>query len=287
MAVAQDNMNRAVSSDATFRTEAQRLSTLITTCGGLVNTADTGQINFTTVTKPVAINTAAGYQIWRFDDALQATFPVYIKLEYGSSGVASGNSIGYWITVGTGTDGAGTLTGQITVRTQLSSSTTAGSGTPTLFVSADTRRLFFYWSQSTSVNYWCAIERAREADGSLTADTALAFCSVVTGASVLSVLPKTGAVPGQVVNFHAFVPVIAEQPGEVSGTDYAIAPLAFAWQGRWMHPLAFVWGLGQLTAGTPTALTYLGASRTFLPVSGATASWGSGSTNTFGAFGYE
>src|SRR5260221_233749 len=82
---------------------------------GLTNTADTGQINTVTVTKPVATQTAAGFEIWRFSDALQATVPIFIKVEYGVAGVLRP---AMWITVGTTTNGAGTLGGQLTSRVE-------------------------------------------------------------------------------------------------------------------------------------------------------------------------
>lgn len=96
--------------DAKFRTWGLACSTALQACG-LVKTSDTGQINWASVTKPVATNTQAGYEIYRFDDSLQATKPVFIRIGFGSGGVASGNSPTTWLTVGTGSDGAGTITG--------------------------------------------------------------------------------------------------------------------------------------------------------------------------------
>lgn len=100
----------AFSTDAKFRTWGSTCSAALASAG-LVQTSDTGQINWTTVTKPVAANTKAGYEIWRFNDSLQATKPIYIRFDYGSSGVASGNAPATWITVGTGSNGSGTITG--------------------------------------------------------------------------------------------------------------------------------------------------------------------------------
>jgi hypothetical protein len=98
------------SSDAAFRAWGSELSGRLATAG-LVQTADTGQINWTTVTRPGAL-TYAGYEIWRFDDALQSAAPVFLKIEYGTSNNATGPAMR--ITVGTGTNGAGTLTGLFT-----------------------------------------------------------------------------------------------------------------------------------------------------------------------------
>jgi hypothetical protein len=99
-------------SSATFRAWGSAISAALATAG-LAVTADTGQINWTTVAVPSTNATAAGYEIWKLTDALQATYPVFIKLEYGlatsNSGVVPYNCQ-LWVTVGTATDGAGTIT---------------------------------------------------------------------------------------------------------------------------------------------------------------------------------
>lgn len=99
--------------DAGFRAWGSELSTNLQAVG-LVKTADTGQINWATVTRP-GTSTAAGYEIYRFNDALQGTAPVFLKLEYGTGSTVSNPQL--WLTVGTGSDGAGTITGTVVSRT--------------------------------------------------------------------------------------------------------------------------------------------------------------------------
>ncbi len=75
---------------------------------GITNTADSGQIDFATVTIPGA-GTSAGYKIYRFNDALQASAPIFFRIDYGID--ASGAAVPQmWVQVGIATDGAGTLT---------------------------------------------------------------------------------------------------------------------------------------------------------------------------------
>lgn len=91
--------------DAAFRTwVAEVIAQLIAV--GLTQTADTGQINTSTVTRPAA-NTAAGYAIFRFNDTAHSTTPIFIKLEFGT-GTGTTNPF-MWITVGQSTNGAGTV----------------------------------------------------------------------------------------------------------------------------------------------------------------------------------
>ena len=93
-------------SDAAFRTWVAEIITQLAAVG-LTQTADTGQINTSTVTR-AASNTSAGYTIWRFSDTLQSTSPVFLKLEFGSG--SSGNTYPQmWVSISTGTNGTGTL----------------------------------------------------------------------------------------------------------------------------------------------------------------------------------
>ena len=77
---------------------------------GLVQTADTGQINFATVTPNESGNTKSGYTIYSFNDTLQASYPCFIRIDYGvdqTGGTYYGVTI--WMTVGTSTNGAGVI----------------------------------------------------------------------------------------------------------------------------------------------------------------------------------
>ena len=79
----------------------------------LTQTADTGQLANPVVAARPAINTAAGYWIFKWTDG--SSTDLYFKIEVGTcTGVATGPQI--WITVGTGSDGAGNLTGKVTTR---------------------------------------------------------------------------------------------------------------------------------------------------------------------------
>lgn len=97
------------STDVNFRAWGKALSDFLTACG-VTKTADTGQIDWTTVTRPLATSTSQGYEIRQLTDSAQSTFPQYIKIEYGSaSGAATIPQV--WVTTGTATNGSGTLTG--------------------------------------------------------------------------------------------------------------------------------------------------------------------------------
>lgn len=119
------------STDATFRAWGTSVNAAIVG-SGLVQASDTGQINWTTVTKPVTNGATVGYEIYRFNDSLQATVPVFIKITYLSGGNGSGNNYCWSMVVGTGSNGSGTITG-------------TGSGT-TLTVGSSLETTAFDWA---------------------------------------------------------------------------------------------------------------------------------------------
>lgn len=115
-------------SDADIRAWGGNFSQALTKCG-LVRTADTGQIDWTTVVRPGAVyngESYMGYEMYRFDDALQATRPVFLKIEwympwdhnnyYGWYMISMPSPI---VSVGTVTNGAGALAGVVSTRQRL------------------------------------------------------------------------------------------------------------------------------------------------------------------------
>lgn len=101
------NATLSNSSDSNFCLWVGRIIAALTSCG-MVQTDDTNQINPETVSVPTTINTYAGSAIFRFDDSLQATTPIFFKLDFGT-----GATVGYpalRLSVGSGSNGTGSLT---------------------------------------------------------------------------------------------------------------------------------------------------------------------------------
>ena len=101
--------------------------TALLTAGGWIQTADTGQTSnatFATIYNGT-LNSSSGYQIWRMNDSLQGTYPVFIKIEFGCGSVS--NTPAMWVTIGTGSNGTGTITGIVIARTQFNAGLTAST----------------------------------------------------------------------------------------------------------------------------------------------------------------
>lgn len=151
--------------DAEFRDWGSKFSAALAAVG-MVKTADTGTVDWSTVTKPSAINQKKCWEVWRFNDSLQATQPLFVLVEYGSSTVVNYPAI--WVTLGKGTNGAGTLTSQFpsSDKTALAS---ASSSPTTWYVSGGGS--YVCWSMAPAVALpnqpagWGVIERGRDSSG--------------------------------------------------------------------------------------------------------------------------
>lgn len=111
---------------ANMRISGAELSAWLTTVG-LLKTADTGQADWATATLPGSGGLLIGYETRVNPDASWVC-----KLEWFTGANAS-TAYSFYLTVGTGTDGAGNITGIFYARTQIRSigTTTVGTNCPT------------------------------------------------------------------------------------------------------------------------------------------------------------
>ena len=132
--------------DASFRAWGSAISAGLAAVG-LVKVAVTGAVDWGTVVRgtSVASGTPWGFEVWRFDDALQATHPVFIKVEYGGSNSTSAPQAvpALWVTVSRGVDAAGNSVNILAPRRACQSNIASSSPSASLtsiepiFVSSD------------------------------------------------------------------------------------------------------------------------------------------------------
>lgn len=233
MATTSYNVPAQITTDAEFRTWGSSLKAALAAVG-LVQAADTGQIDWTTVTKPTVGNTAAGYEIWEFNDTLQATAPVFIKIEYGTAASATQPSL--WVTVGTSTNGAGALGGQMSTRKQLNQSQSATATVYTSYVSGASNRLSFCL-MATSLTAATAmtvnIERSHDATGADTADGISVFTVSTSNSTFEQFIPTpTGSPPSADTAAPALV---GTGNTAVVGSDTGLYP-HFPFYGKALNP---------------------------------------------------
>jgi len=162
MALATFSAATTNATDAQFRGWGKGISDSLQAVG-IVKTADSGQIDWATVAAPTAINTRMGYEIYRFNDTLQSTAPVFIKLSFGSGSTSSNPSL--WISVGTGSNGSGTLTGEILPEQQNYTGATVTATTH--YVSGSSNRFVIaIQGTSSSAQIILTVERTHNSSGS-------------------------------------------------------------------------------------------------------------------------
>lgn len=144
---------------------------------GMVQTADTGQMNPATATAPAAGNAKTGFVVLRFDDALQATAPIYVRLDFGS-GAGGATAPAVWLTIGKGSNGAGIISGVLLAETQIGRVTGALHVTTTEYTGLAAGgpgfvALMPFANDETTTGIRCfylLIERTRDATGTATGD---------------------------------------------------------------------------------------------------------------------
>lgn len=152
------------STDILFRAWGSEFDAAMT-AAGLVDTAATGGINFTTVLHPTAAGTKTGFKVYRFADALQSSSPIFIKANFGS-GDTGANSPAIWLTIGTQHDGAGSLSGNVTDEFEVqSNSGTATTTTYSCNSSGSTSRIAIQMFAGSDSAFLFFIDRIKADDG--------------------------------------------------------------------------------------------------------------------------
>lgn len=190
--------------------------TLVTT-GGWVVTSDTGQTAPASLATPGGANTKAGYRIYRMADTLQSTNPVFLRIDYGSS--ASANTPAMWLTIGTGSNGSGTITGLLfnggatagpTV-TQSSNTTPLANNS---YGSASTNRfsIALFVQTNTAYGIFLSLERTKDSSG---ADTGVGLLLAYTD-------PVNGSNGGSLQYTRYISMTVGQQPTAELGLSYIL-----------------------------------------------------------------
>jgi hypothetical protein len=159
-------------SDVMFRLAAQFFEDTLVTTGGWVVTADAGQTLPSALVAPTAINQPRGYRIYKMNDALQATFPIVMRVDYASSSNAP-NAFGVYLTFGTGSNGSGTITGVALANLQVAQPQTTASFPMNNYASAAPNRFCFGCGvNNSSFTYFfvLTLERSKDASGNDSGD---------------------------------------------------------------------------------------------------------------------
>lgn len=265
-------------SDAAFQTWITALHNLIVGCG-LVQTSDTGQLDFATAARPGATNTMAGFRMYRFNDSLQATAPIFIKLFVGNGASTVGTSFGWQIAIGIATDGAGGLVAPITAGTIV-----ATKGTATYGVGTNGN-----FACHTAGAAWIAFQQKGISDGAIAAFAVFRTCgddglptgegctfyahTGNNGQSTTSVHSLRFEATAAVIGSNTFLPTLIPLAVTDShvGIDIQIFPHWSMTRRVRQNPFAFSYMNSELTNGVAiSAAPFAGLTHTYMPLQGYT-----------------
>jgi len=262
MTVDLRNLPAYLNNDGNFRAWGSGISAQLAAVG-LVKTTDAGQVNWATVPGASA-GGFTGYEIWRFNDSLQATKPVFIKIEFGAGGL--GDRPALRIQVATATDGAGTLSGQVGAQRSLSAAASKSTGImlPS-YCSGSPNRLNLinnFDNATSSFAMVFMLERTKSADGVSTDDGTICWSQFSNNPGLFQVIPFSGSVPvgntfNNALSFEGQLSMV--------GTKVALSPTV-AFLGK---PLFASWciyrhtDIGELV---PFTMEHLGEQHTFMPI---------------------
>lgn len=208
MTTATDTSPIDHTSTATFQAWGASVKAVLA-AAGFVQTADTGQIDWTTVSKP-GTNTLAGYEVWRMNDTQQASAPIFFRLSYGTFNVT--DRVYITIQFGTGSNGSGTLTGSAAAIGLVQASGGAGTGSFTSYVATGEGYGSAIIKGGSGANFWLSISRSCDSSGTPNAIGWTAVCggvnsgpytyfqAVGTGFLTVPTLNAISVVPGGVTS---------------------------------------------------------------------------------------
>lgn len=264
MATRSSNLTQQNTDAATFRLWINEIHNSLIAFGW-TQTADTGQINFATVAAPVGASNYPGYAIYAMADALQASYPCYLRIDFGS-GAGGATTCSIKVQIGTGTNGAGTLTGN-TVTQQTISNAGASSAISACFTSGTTSRFTMaFWPNATSTfGLFLNIERDLDSSG-VNQNVGIGMrCGTTSGSVAQQFLPNAGL--GAVPNAESKWLFFATQTNPAVGQNLtSIMPLRQAYGPLRNPEMGFMAVQNQIAIGASAELTRYSAANTYFLV---------------------
>lgn len=259
-----------------IRDWAQFVEDTLVTTGGWVVTSDTGQTLPSALVTPGSINTKAGYRIYRMDDSLQSTYPVFIRFDFGCAGSVS--YPGIWLTIGTGSNGTGTITGKLfdgaaATNPQVSAGAATSPLTNTCYGSAANNRVSIALFVAPSTNNYTlvlTIERTKDSSGADTGDGLLMTYMDIETTGFLGYLSYSRYVryvAGQQPTLENGLSYILprQNPSETFGSGDVGAGVLIHFKGTAQQPgtNVMITNASDVSAEGSFSLTLYGASRTY------------------------
>lgn len=177
---------------ADFHAWAQWIEDALVTIGGWAVTADTGQTLPSALPVATQVGQHKGFRIYKMTDDLSATAPVFMRIDFGSGNwIPSVNGppwpCALWLTIGTGSDGNGTITGTMLSDRYVPNYGASNAGVlgGDSYASVDNNRCCIALWVGAGAQYFApiafSVERSRDATGAYTGDGLLVVHSTTWG----------------------------------------------------------------------------------------------------------
>lgn len=234
---------------------------------GWAQTSDTGQINFSTVTRPSTTNLYQGYAVYKMGDALQSTSPFFIRFDFGTGGNSDAPQIK--LNVGLSTDGAGNIVNGIGTQSA-SGVTSAGSVTLSACRTSGTSssfRMNFWLCTGLGLGFWLAIERDKDATGADTANGFNVVWALANSGSALIIgstfFCSDGTFSG--IDAGGMYAMVSSNSSQTSGGSTGVGPVRCA-LGPLRNPMIglLLTSRTDWTNESTNAITIYGASHTYI-----------------------
>jgi hypothetical protein len=274
MATVQKFLPQDNSSQANFDAWVEGIHDAIVNTMGWVQTADTGQAG----TNPSVPSNAYVYRIYRMDDALQSTYPVFLKLEFGYSST----SVRIRAQLGVATDGAGNFVGYTTGLLTLPSYSNQGAaGVECNFSGSPGRLGIMMWRSGTSANgLFFGIERTLATDGTPNSDGVNIVASFYQNTAFQQTL-VFGVGPG---NTWTRPITLSMGAADAFNNNVPVSPV-FPDYGKYGNPMTIVANMNgaDVADGALIQTTLYGATRIYLAskTNGWSGNFGTLSTNVY------
>ena len=234
---------------------------------GWVQTADTGQINWTTVTKPTAATAVAGVEVFHPADALQSVAPYLLLVSYGVNGTATRPAV--WFRVGQATDGASNAIGTTWGATFMVTAVAGSATINRMRFSGDTGSFrCMLWEDGANSNYYAqgvfSLCRTKNSVGDPDV-TGVCMQGTLDNSNTGSlIVPFTGVPPAANTTWLALIPG-SPNASALWGTTIGVSPV-YPTLGYVRNPLVelVVHFRGDVSAGSVFSLTLYGISRNYL-----------------------
>jgi hypothetical protein len=262
-----------ISTNAQFQAWGGNISSHLG-AAGMVNVSN--NINWTTVATPGVINTKAGYEVWRFADALQNTSPVFFKLEYGAGATINQPRLHFQLGSGADTVNTQILTGPVSPpNTYFIQNTANNANVQHCYFSGNTS-YFNAWmfmnkdagvTATGTVSHGLSMERTKDANGADTGQGVL-ITIYIGGLQTAIWDPKLGMLSPSGFESPAALLVPASGNG-TTGSNIAVYPVFHAIGNAFHNPGLAVMGYFNVDIAntTNTTVSVYGSNHTYITTS--------------------